>query len=79
MAQTLDTKGISLLVYGLNCHYLSEMVYSTRLYSDYYNYVFRNIIHYNHRTKTESVSTMVCFQNEKLKSNVNVKMMPIGF
>lgn len=27
----------------------------------------------------ESISTMLCFQNGKLKSNVNVKIMPIAF
>lgn len=76
-----DTRGIKTRPSGciiLNCLYLSEMVYSTRLYFKYHDYMFRNI-HYSHRTKMESISTMVCFQNEKLKSNVNVKIMPIGF
>lgn len=41
--------------------------------------VFRNIIHYNPRTQMESISTTLYFQNGKLKSTVNVKIMPIGF
>lgn len=63
----------------LNCLYLSEMVYSTRLYSNHHDYMFRNIIHYNHRTKIESISTPVCSQSEKFKSNVNGTIMSIGF
>jgi len=45
----------------------------------YHAYMFRSIIDYNHRTKMERISTMACFQNKKLKSNVTVKIMPIGF
>lgn len=80
--ELFDIKGIRTQLSAcmvLYCLYLSEMVHSSRLHSDYYDCMLRNTIHYNHRTKMESICTMVCFQNKELVSNVNVKIMPIGF
>lgn len=56
-----------------------QAVLSSIFYLRSHDSMFRNIIHYNPRTQMESTSTMVCFQNEKFETRVNVKIMPIGF